>query len=260
MTAIFKTTWSQAKTQLISGLLGWIPFLPGWGIRYIFYRIIFKKMGKSIKIYSGVKLNDAKLIEIGSGTVLKQRVNLNIERPAEVKIGSKVLLESDVRISCKGEGGKLNLENLVSVDRGVDLKVHQQGQIEIGKHTYIGPYTCISCYGKLKIGQDCLIASHSSIYAHNHTFADPSLEIANQGINHKGIVIEDDCWLGTGVRVVDGVTIGKGSIVGAGAVVAKDIPPYSVAVGIPAKVISKRTDKLKPVERQKLVLNSKVSL
>ena len=257
MYATFNTTWSQVKTKSISELLGWIPFLPGLAIRYIFYRIIFKKMGSSIRIYSGVKLNNANLIEIGSGTVFKQRVNLNLESPAEFKIGSQVLLEKDVQISCKGEGGRINLDNLVSIDRGVDLKVHQQGQIEIGKHTYIGPYTCISCYGQLKIGRDCLIASHSSIYAHNHTFADPTQEIVDQGINYKGIIIEDDCWLGSGVRVVDGVTIGKGSVIGAGAVVTKDISPYSIAVGVPAKVISKRTDKLKPIDRQKLISNTK---
>jgi acetyltransferase-like isoleucine patch superfamily enzyme len=56
-------------------------------------------------------------------------------------------------------------------------------------------------------------------------------------------VIEDDCWLGTGVKVLDGVTIGQGSVVGAGAVVTKDIPPYSVAVGIPSKVIAQRNNK-----------------
>ncbi len=243
MTSTSLVVWSRAKTQLITRLLGWIPYLPGLGIRYVFYRTLFKKMGRSVRIYPGVELDNAELIEIGSGVVFRQGVDLKLEQPTEVKIGSQVLLEQDVRISCKGEGGKLRLENLVSIDRGVDLKVHQKGQIEIGKHTYIGPYTCISSCGKLKIGRDCLIASHSSIYAHNHVFADPTQKIKNQGISSKGIVIENDCWLGSGVRVVDGVTIGRGSVIGAGAVVTKYIPPYSVAVGVPAKVISSRTDK-----------------
>ena len=53
-------------------------------------------------------------------------------------------------------------------------------------------------------------------------------------------MIEDDCWIGSGVRILDGVTIGHGSIVGAGAVVTKSIPPYSIAVGVPAKVVSQR--------------------
>ncbi|MCX7595635.1 MAG: acyltransferase, partial [Fischerella sp.] len=73
---------------------------------------------------------------------------------------------------------------------------------------------------------------------------------AEQGVTCKGIIIEDDCWLGHGVTVLDGVTIGKGSVIGAGAVVTKDIPPYSVAVGIPAKVVKSRIS-------DELLINSK---
>lgn len=96
--------------------------------------------------------------------------------------------------------------------------------------------------GPIKIGQNCLIGSHSGIYGNNHNFADPNHLIFEQGITCKGIVIEDDCWLGTGVKVLDGVTIGQGSVIGAGAVVTKNIPPYSVAVGVPAKVVSQRKE------------------
>jgi acetyltransferase-like isoleucine patch superfamily enzyme len=71
-------------------------------------------------------------------------------------------------------------------------------------------------------------------------FTDPNKKIREQGFNFKGIRIEDDCWLGSGVKVLDRVTIGRGSIIGAGAVVTKDIPPYSIAVGVPAKVIDSR--------------------
>jgi acetyltransferase-like isoleucine patch superfamily enzyme len=78
------------------------------------------------------------------------------------------------------------------------------------------------------------------MYANNHVFDDPNRLIRQQPLTCKGITIEDDCWIGTGVRILDGVTIGQGSVIGAGAVVNKDIPPYSVAVGVPAKVISKR--------------------
>ncbi|PSN10551.1 hypothetical protein C7293_27655 [filamentous cyanobacterium CCT1] len=84
-----------------------------------------------------------------------------------------------------------------------------------------------------------MIASHCSMYANNHRFDDWTRTINSQPLTAVGITIEDDCWLGTGVRVLDGVTIGRGSVIGAGAVVSRDIPPYSVAVGVPARVIEK---------------------
>ncbi len=102
---------------------------------------------------------------------------------------------------------------------------------------------CIAGPGDIKIGKDCLIAAHSGIFANNHIYSDPTQLIMSQGVTRQGIVIEDDCWLGSGVKVLDGVTIGRGSVVGAGAVVTKNIPPFSIAVGVPARVIKRRQDK-----------------
>ena len=110
-------------------------------------------MGRSVRIYSGVELDDAGFIEIGSGVIFRRGVNFQIEQPRKVKIGSRVSFKQDVHIICRDKGSKLTLDDNVCLDRGVDLKVAQGGQIEIGRGTYIGPYTCISCYGQLKIGQ-----------------------------------------------------------------------------------------------------------
>lgn len=115
--------------------------------------------------------------------------------------------------------------------------------IHIGRQTYIGLNVCIGGPGNIKIGKDCLIAANSGIIANNHIFTDIHQKIAEQGVTRKGIVIEDNCWLGYGVKILDGVTIGEGSVIGAGSVVTKNIPPYSVAVGVPAKVIKSRKSK-----------------
>jgi acetyltransferase-like isoleucine patch superfamily enzyme len=64
--------------------------------------------------------------------------------------------------------------------------------------------------------------------------------IAEQPEPRLGVVIEDDCWLGAGAIVVDGVRIGRGSVVGAGAVVTRDVEPYSVVVGVPARKVATR--------------------
>ncbi|MBN2571055.1 MAG: hypothetical protein JXA68_02910 [Ignavibacteriales bacterium] len=74
----------------------------------------------------------------------------------------------------------------------------------------------------------------------NHNYSDPNVSIAEQGITAEGIKIEDDVWIGAGVKILDGIKIGKGSVIGAGSVVTHDVSPYSIAVGSPAKVIKKR--------------------
>ncbi|HEY9853023.1 MAG TPA: acyltransferase [Leptolyngbyaceae cyanobacterium] len=212
-----KARWLDLKETLVINIAGWIPFSIGRALRKTFYRAIFRKFGTSVRIEPDVEFQVAHRIQIGN----------------------RVVCDRNVRIRCFGKNSQIYLKDGVFLDRGVDIKAHISAEIEIGENTYIGPYTCLSG-DHIKIGKYCLIASHSAIYANNHNFADPTRYIQEQGNNYKGIAIEDDCWLGSGVRVLDGVTIGKGSVIGAGAVVTKDIPPYSIAVGVPAKVIGHR--------------------
>ncbi len=114
------------------------------------------------------------------------------------------------------------------------------GFIKIGKKCTVNTNCILLGYGGITIGDHVRIAANTSIIAFNHNFEDPDKPIIAQGNNCKGIIIENDVWIGTGVRVLDGVKIGQGSIIGAGSVVTKDIEPYSVAVGVPAQVIKKR--------------------
>lgn len=77
-------------------------------------------------------------------------------------------------------------------------------------------------------------------HAQNHKFNNVNVPIRNQGTTQKGIVIEDDCWIGSGSVFLDGVKVGKGSVIGANSLVNKNIDPYSVAVGNPVRVVKKR--------------------
>ena len=79
-----------------------------------------------------------------------------------------------------------------------------------------------------------------SLFAENHVFSDITSSIKSQGVQQKGITIEDDCWIGSNVTILDGVTIGKGSVIGAGTLVTKDIPAGSVVVDKRDKVMRVR--------------------
>ncbi|MGB7440838.1 MAG: DapH/DapD/GlmU-related protein [Coleofasciculaceae cyanobacterium] len=208
---------SRWKESVAITLVGWVPLLVGKQLRKLVYSSIFGRIGSQVTIDPGVEFK-----QVGG-----------------IELSDRVWLESYVRIKCGGYSSKIRLGERVHFERGVDLRSHRHGDIEIGADTYVGPYTCLSGE-KIQIGKYCLIASHCSIYANNHNFSDPTREIKQQENTYEGIVIEDGCWLGTGARVLDGVTIGRGSVIGAGAVVTKDIPPYSIAVGVPARVVSQR--------------------
>lgn len=229
-------------TRILTALVGWIPLSIGTRIRSLLYRAIFRHLGESVNIRANVSFADANCVEVGNQVRINQGSRLAAKDGSQIILDQKVFLDRDVRIDCGNSQGQIKIKEEASIDRGVDMKVHAQGKTTIGKRTYIGPYTCLSGYGNITIGDDCLIASHSSLYAHNYKFKDADTLIREQGYTHKGIWIGDNCWLGSGVRVLDGVTIGAGSIIGAGSVVTKDIPPNSIAVGTPAKVTGPRSE------------------
>ncbi len=244
---ISSSLWSYRRESLLIALLEWIPKAPGIIVRNWVYRFLFAKLGKSVRIQPGVEFVQPNYIEISDRVIINRGSYLSSAGTSKTEIGNNsVCLEEgvnlgfNVQLNTFGNNSRIHLRKQVILDRGVDLRSLDRGSIEIGESTYIGPYTCIAGPGRVTIGKSCLIASHSGIYANNHNFADPTLKIVEQGITCKGIAIGDDCWLGTGVKVLDGVTIGQGCVIGAGAVVTKDIPPYSVAVGVPAKVVSQR--------------------
>lgn len=114
------------------------------------------------------------------------------------------------------------------------------GDINIGDHVSINPFCVLYGHGGLSIGEGVRIAAHVVIIPANHLFADTERFIYRQGISRLGIRIEDDVWIGAGARILDGVTVGKGAIVAAGAVVTRDVPPYAIVGGVPAKVIKYR--------------------
>ena len=109
------------------------------------------------------------------------------------------------------------------------------GDVIIGDHTRIGLHNTI--IGPVTIGDHVNLAQGITVTALNHNFADTDKRIDEQGVSTSPVVIEDDIWIGANAVVLPGVTIGHHSVVAAGAVVTKDVPPHSLVAGVPAKII-----------------------
>ena len=138
-------------------------------------------------------------------------------------------------------------EIFIGKDCSVAANAVLQGNIQLGENCSVQYNTLMIGYGNpgetqglIKIGNNVRIAPNVMIISANHVFDNPDIPICQQGMDVKPITIEDDVWVAGRVNIMAGVTIGKGSVIGAGSVVTKDIPPYSVAVGVPAKVIKIR--------------------
>ena len=95
-------------------------------------------------------------------------------------------------------------------------------------------------FGKIIIGDDCAVGPNCVLRAANHTFDDPTIPFRKQGHTYGEIIIEDDVWIASNCVITANTKIGKGSVVAAGSVVTKDVEPYSVVGGVPAKLIKKR--------------------
>ena len=115
------------------------------------------------------------------------------------------------------------------------------GVIRIGKRTAIGDFCNLYGYaGGVDIGDDVMVASGCRIVASAHGTDNLALPMVAQLSTYRGIKIANDVWLGTNAVVLDGVDIGQGAIVGAGAVVTKNVPPFAIVVGVPARVLKYR--------------------
>jgi serine acetyltransferase len=161
----------------------------------------------------------------------------------QLRTGSAVRLGARLHLKPR-KGGTIVLADRVELE--YDVNIECSGDLSIGEHTFIGHGTTIGCSGRVQVGKSCLIGEYVSIRDNDHAFDNLTLPIRLQGSRVAPVTIEDNVWIGAKVTVVAGVRIGQDSVIGANAVVTHDIPPGSVAVGVPARVI--RTRELSGVE------------
>lgn len=156
-----------------------------------------------------------------------------------VFIGKRLICESNVELQTY-LGGYIRIGNNCELRSGCKLLTYG-GNIIIGNNCSVNPYTVLYGQGNLTIGSNVRIAAQCVIIPSNHNYNDLNIPIMKQGLSKLGITIEDDVWIGCGVRILDGVVISKGCVIGAGSVVTKSTEPYGVYVGVPAKKIASRS-------------------
>ena len=167
---------------------------------------------------------------------------------SKIKWGRYVKLGDHVYLSGLGKTG-IRLGNNVGIGAYGRLIVatsfNQVGEfISIGNNVGMGEFAYLGGAGGLSIGDDCIIGQYFSCHPENHFCDELDELIRHQGVSRKGINIGNNCWIGSKVTILDGVRIGDGCVIAAGAVVNKSFPSNSVIGGVPAKLLKQRGDEL----------------
>lgn len=196
----------------------------GWKMfRGFWYRLFIKETGGVFLVGRHVKITHGK----------------------HIICGKNVKFEDYSEIHGLCEDGLIFGDN-VTISRGVMVRPSSYYGGDLGKglimgdHSSIGPYGYVGCSGKIVIGKHVMFGPKCSLFAENHIFSDREATIKSQGVNQKGITIEDNCWIGSNCIILDGVTIGRGSVIGAGTLVTRDIPAGSIVIDKRAKSITDR--------------------
>ena len=188
-------------------------------LRLEYYKTKFRAMGENVKIGKGVKIVNPEFISVGDNVTISDHVTLIARGEKGITLSDGVRLQDRVYL---------------------DTERVEEGYITVGKGVYIGTGTTLFGHRGLEIGDDCLLAQGINLTPYSHIFDDPSRIIYSQGGHCEKVTIGNDVYIGMGCKIMYSGNIGEGSVIGCGSTVVKPIPPYSVAVGSPARVLKER--------------------
>jgi acetyltransferase-like isoleucine patch superfamily enzyme len=192
-------------------------------IRGVFLKLFLKKSRGLLFIGKNVSVKHSYLLSAGKNLILEDNVYINALSFNGIKIGDQVSIARDSILICTG---------IIS---------HKGTGITIGDRTGINARAYLAGQGGISIGDDVIIGPNVQIFSENHDFSDLEIKIKNQGFSRQAVTIGNNCWLGSNVIILAGVTIGDGCVIAAGSVVTKSMPQNTIIAGVPAKVIKSRS-------------------
>lgn len=203
--ALLQFVWMQA-----------VALLRGASLLLVFRNPRWMMCGRGVSFFNLPKISFGKFLKLGDYAYLSGLGKEGISLGNNVSIGaySRVVVSTSFNDIGKG--------------------------IRIGNNVGIGEFAYIGGAGGLRIGDDCIIGQYFSCHPENHFYGDPSQLIRHQGVSRKGIHIGQNCWLGSKVTILDGVSIGDGCVVAAGSVVTQSFPENVIIGGVPAKILKQR--------------------
>jgi acetyltransferase-like isoleucine patch superfamily enzyme len=213
---------------------------PGWGalIGFEIVTLLSAWVPGALGLFLRSKLYPLVLGSVGQNVVFG--VNVTVRHPHKIAIGDNVVIDDACCLDAKGTDNKgIQIGTGVFVGRNTILSC-KNGDIIVDDHANLGFNCEIFSASRVRIGKSVLMAAYTYLVGGDHLFDRVDIPVLEQGRTARGIDVADNAWLGTHVVVADGSRIGRDAIIGAGAVVIGDIPEFSIAAGIPAKVIRDR--------------------
>jgi acetyltransferase-like isoleucine patch superfamily enzyme len=179
--------------------------------------------GRRFGLGAAVRILYPRCLVVGDDVTICEHSYLHCLSARGVRIGSHTSFDRNLWLHCGG-----NPED------------HAHGYFQIGDNSYIGCNAVMGAGGGILIGNHVRIGQCVNIHSENHNFSDATRLIKDQGVRYEGVLVEDDVWIGSKATILDGVTLGQGAVIGAGAVVTRSVPAYAIAAGVPARVIGQR--------------------